>query len=134
MNIWSGIGRLTYNPELKSTQTGKSVLRFQVAIDRAYTPKGAERKADFIDCVAWDKTAEFVHRYFAKGSQIALTGELHTDNYTDKNGNMRKIIEVAVKTADFCGKKEETEPSLSIKKEDSEYKEEIIDDGGLPWE
>ena len=128
MNTVCIIGRLTYAPELKSTQTGTSVLRFQVAVDRSYTPKGAERKADFIDCVAWKNTAEFIHRWFGKGSMIAVEGELHSDNYTDKNGNPRKVIEVAVNNVSFCGEKKEAEPSFSIKKEDSKYEDE------MPWE
>lgn len=132
VNTVAIMGRLTYNPELKSTNTGVSVTRFQVAVDRAYTPKGQERQADFIDCVAFKTTADFVHRYFNKGSMIAIEGSIQTDTYTDKNGNSRKRVEVVARNISFCGEKKETTPNVSITKEKSSY--EIIDDDKLPWD
>ena len=80
------MGRLTADPELKTTQSGISVTSFSVAVDRNYTPKGQERQTDFINVVAWRQTAEFVTRYFHKGSMIAIEGSIQTRKYQDRNG------------------------------------------------
>ena len=101
------MGRMTYSPELKSTPNGVSVLRFQVACDRNYQKDSQNRQADFIDCVAWRQTAEFISRYFHKGSMIAVEGTIQTSNYTDKDGNKRKQIEVLANNVSFCGGKSE---------------------------
>ena len=132
-------GRLTYAPELKSTQTGKSITRFQVACDRNYQAQGKERQADFIDCVAFDKTAEFIHRYFNKGSMIAVEGNIQTNNFNDKDGNNRKSTEIVARNVSFCESKKNatekaTEPNLSISKQESNYDfEEIGSDDDLPF-
>ena len=97
------MGRLTYEPELKSTPSGVSVIDFQIACDRNYQAKGEERKADFIDCQAWRQTAEFIARYFHKGSMIAIEGCIQTNNYTDNKGNKRKSVTVVVNNVSFCG-------------------------------
>ena len=83
MNVVCLLGRLTATPEQKTTQNGVSVTSFSVAVDRAYQPKGAERQTDFINCVAWRGTAEFICRYFQKGQRIALQGSLQSRSYTD---------------------------------------------------
>ncbi len=88
------MGRLTYEPELKTTTSGLSVIRFQMAVDRNYQSQGQERQADFIDVVAWRQTADFVSRYFHKGSMIAVEGSIQTNNFTDRDGNKRKSVEV----------------------------------------
>ena len=85
-------GRLTYSPELKSTPSGVSVIRFQVAVDRNYQAQEQERQADFIDCIAWRNTADFISRYFHKGDMIGIEGSIQTSNYTDKNGNKLKCL------------------------------------------
>jgi len=126
------MGRLTYEPELKVTPSGVSVCRFSIAVDRNYTPKGEERKVDFIDCIAWRSKAEFVSKYFRKGSMIALTGAIQTENFTDKNGNKRKSVEVVANDISFCGGKSENrnngKPSVDIAPSDNSDFEEIIDD------
>lgn len=99
------MGRLTAKPELKATPSGKSVISFSIAIDRSYQPKGEEKKADFIPCVAWENTAEFISKWFEKGDMIAVTGEIQTRNYEDKNGNKRVAVEVKIAQASFCGSK-----------------------------
>ena len=99
------MGRLTFDPELRTTPSGVSVVRFQVAVDRNYQKAGEERKADFIDVTAWRQTADFISRYFHKGSMIAIEGSLQTDNYTDKDGNKRKSIQVVANNVSFCGSK-----------------------------
>ena len=141
INIVALMGRLTYEPELKSTPNGLSVIRFQLAVDRSYQAKGQERQADFIDCVAWRQTAEFISRYFHKGSMIAIEGTIQTSNYTDKNGNNRKQTEVLANNVSFCGSKAEngsqgtqgaqneqyTQGGMDINPDTSDF-EEIVDD------
>lgn len=105
MNVVCLLGRLTATPEQKTTQSGVSVTSFSVAVDRTYQPKGAERQTDFINCVAWRNTAEFICRYFQKGQRIALQGSLQSRSYTDKNGNNRTIFEVVVDNAFFAESK-----------------------------
>lgn len=99
------IGRLTAAPELKTTQSGTPVTSFCIAVDRRYQAKDGEKQADFITCVAWRSTAEFIKRYFGKGDAIALIGEIQTRKYTDKDGNNRTAVEVVVNQASFCGSK-----------------------------
>ena len=116
------MGRLTAVPELKTTQSGISTVRFSVAVERRYNKQGEERQTDFIDCVAWRQTAEFVSKYFNKGSMIAVEGSIQTRNYEDKNGNKRKAVEVQVDNVSFCGSKGETgtgggNPNLDVLKD-----------------
>lgn len=106
MNIVALTGRLTAEPELKTTTSGTAVLSFRVAVDRNFTPKGQERQADFINCVAWRQTADFIARYFHKGQMIALTGEIQTRTYEDRDGNTRYATEVLVSNVSFCGNKD----------------------------
>ena len=95
------VGRLTKDPELKSTLSGVSVCSFTVACDRRYQKEG-ERQADFISCVAWRNTAEFISKYFPKGTRIALEGSLQTRSWEDDAGNKRYATEVVVDHAEFC--------------------------------
>lgn len=140
INTVALMGRLTYDPELKSTASGVSVLRFQIAVDRNYQRQGTERQADFIDCVAWRQTAEFVSRYFHKGSLIAVEGSIQTQNYTDKDGNNRKSVEVVANNVSFCGSRNESgtgapaqnaafeQPAPSYASAQGSDFEEIVDD------
>lgn len=136
INMVALMGRLTYEPELRTTPSGVSVLRFQVACDRNFQRQGAERQADFIDCVAWRQTAEFISRYFNKGSMIAVEGTIQTSNYTDKDGNNRKQVEVLANNVSFCGSKAESgtsnaafsQPAPSYASADNSDFEEIVDD------
>lgn len=105
------MGRLVADPELRQTQTGLSVTSFTVAVDRSFVKQGEERQADFIDVVAWRGTAEFVTRYFQKGSMIALRGAIQTSSYEDKNGIKRKKFEIIAEQVSFCGGKSDTEPA-----------------------
>lgn len=102
------MGRLVATPELRNTQTGLAVTSFSLAVERSYARQGEQRQTDFINCVAWRNTAEFITRYFQKGSMIAITGSIQTRNYEDKNGNKRTAVEVLVDQASFCGSKAET--------------------------
>lgn len=97
-------GRLTAAPELKVTPSGKSVCSFTIAVDRGY---GDNKETDFITCVAWEKTAEFVSKYFNKGSEIGIEGSIQTRKWTDKNGNNRTAFEIRVSNTQFIGGKKE---------------------------
>lgn len=102
------IGRLTRDPELKqTTQSGTPVCNFSVAVDNGY---GENKKTDFINCVAWKGTAEFITKYFTKGQMIALTGRISTRTWED-NGATRYATEVYVREVDFCGSKNEGQSS-----------------------
>ena len=101
------MGRLTADPELRQTPSGVSVTRFTVAVYRGYVKAGEERKADFINVVAWRQTAEFVSRYFQKGSMIAVQGSIQTGSY-EKDGVKRYTVEISADNVSFCGSKSET--------------------------
>ena len=97
-------GRMTADPELKQTPSGVSVLSFSIAVNRNYVPKGSEqgeRQADFINVVAWRQTAEFISKYFRKGSAICVTGSIQTRTWNDNNGNKRYATEVVADEAMF---------------------------------
>jgi len=96
------MGRLVADPELRHTAQNVAVTTFRIAVDRNYTPKGAERQTDFINIVTWRSTAEFVSRYFHKGQLIALEGSIQTRNYTDNQGNNRTAFEVVADQVYFA--------------------------------
>lgn len=100
------MGRLTADPELRTTPNGLSVTSFTVAVDRNYK-SGDERQTDFISVVAWRGTADFVTRFFKKGQMIAVQGSLQVRNYEDKNGNKRTAYDVVADNVSFCGSKNE---------------------------
>ena len=102
------MGRLTADPELKSTQSGGSVCSFRIAVDRTYTPKGQEKQTDFINIVTWRSTAEFVSRYFRKGQLVAVQGSIQTSQYTDRDGNKRTTFDVVADNVFFAEKKAES--------------------------
>ena len=96
------MGRLTRDPELRRTGTGIAVASFTVAVDRDFGGRdGGERETDFIDCVAWRQTGEFVCKYFSKGSMIVVSGRLQIRNWTDKEGNKRRTAEVVAENVYF---------------------------------
>ena len=97
------MGRICNDLELKTTQSGVSVLSFRLAVDRSYQAKGEELKTDFFNIVAWRSTAEFISRNFGKGRMILVEGELQTRQYTDKNGNTQNVVELVVDSAHFTG-------------------------------
>lgn len=99
------MGRLVADPELKTIQNGTSVASFRLAVERNYAPQGQEKQADFIPCVAWRQTAEFISRYFTKGRMIAVEGSLQSRNYEDKQGQKHTAYEVVVDHAYFADSK-----------------------------
>lgn len=145
------IGRVCDSIELRKTQSGISSCRFTVAVDRRFADKNTgERQADFITCQAWRQTAEFVGRYFTKGSMISLEGSLRTGKYQDKNHSdvTHYTTDVMVENVEFCGGKKEnsgggnSEPAAVPAQEivnqaqsmgvPAEF-EEILSDGELPF-
>ena len=99
------MGRLTRDPELKTTPSGVSVCKFSIAVDRRFQNKGEEKKTDFFNVVAWRQTGEFVSRYFGKGNLILVEGELQTSRFTDKNGNEATWYEIVADRVCFTGEK-----------------------------
>lgn len=98
------MGRLTKDPELKTTQSGVTMCRFSIAVDRAYS-KGQEKQTDFFDITAWRQTAEFVSKYFSKGKCILIEGKLQNNNYTDQNGVKQYRNAIIADSVAFCGDK-----------------------------
>ena len=105
LNVVAIMGRLVADPELRTTQSGTNVCSFRIACDRNFARQGEQRQADFIDIVAWRQQAEFVSKYFQKGSLIAIEGSLQTRQYQDKNGNNRTAVEVVANNINFAGPK-----------------------------
>ena len=106
LNVVALMGRLVADPQLRQTTTGKNVASFRIAVDRGRKDANGQNQADFFDIVAWDKSAEFICRYFQKGSMIAVEGRLQSRNYQDKSGNNRNAVEVVVNNVSFAGNKE----------------------------
>ena len=100
------LGRLTKTPEIKYTQSGKAVATFTLAIDRRKGANG-EKQADFISCVAWEKTAETIGNYCSKGQQIAVEGRIQSRSYDAQDGSKRYVTEVVVQSMEFCESKRE---------------------------
>ena len=148
------MGRLVRDPELRTTQSGVSVTSFTLAVDRDFKSRDSgEKSTDFIDVVAWRQTAEFVCKYFQKGSMIAVTGSIQTRNYEDRQGNKRKAFEIVASDVSFTGSKRESgsagggsyesapaprpaafsEPAPAYSSGSSEDFEEILGDDDLPF-
>ena len=122
------MGRLTRDPELRYTQSQTPVASFTLAVDRDFGG-GGDRQTDFIDCVAWRNTAEFVHTYFAKGSMAAVSGRLQSRRWEDRDGNKRVNWEILVDNIYFADTKRSVEAQT--------YKPQLVevdgDDGDLPF-
>ena len=100
------MGRLARDPELRYTQSQIAVCNFCLAVDRRYKSKETDvAQVDFINCISWRNTAEFISRYFVKGNRILIRGELQVRSYEDKNGEIRYVTEVVANDAEFCESK-----------------------------
>ena len=109
------MGRLTRDPELRRTGSGVAVASFTMAVDRDFSPKdGGERETDFIDCVAWRQTGEFVSKYFTKGRMAVVSGRLQIRSWTDKDGNKRRTAEIVADNVYFGDSKREGESGNSF--------------------
>lgn len=112
-------GRLTSDPELKKTPSEVSLCCITVAVDRDYTPKGAEKLTDFFNVEIWHGAAEFVSKYFTKGQEILISGRMQSEPYTDKNGNKRVYWKIVADSCEFCGSKQNrTEQTEETQTED----------------
>lgn len=138
LNVVALMGRLVADPQLRQTTRGKNVASFRVAVDRGRKDANGQNQADFFDIVAWDKSAEFICRYFQKGSMIAVEGRLQSRNYQDKSGNNRNAVEVVVNNVSFAGNKDAQSQNVANRAvsapvaANNEY-EPIEDDGDLPF-
>lgn len=99
------MGRLTRDPELRTTQSGVAMCRFSIAVERSFARQGEERQTDFFDITAWRQQAEFVCKYFSKGRMIHVEGTLQNNNYTDQNGVKHYSTAILADRIDFCGDK-----------------------------
>ena len=126
------MGRWTRDPELRRTGSGVAVTSFTVAVDRDFSSKD-EKETDFIDCVAWRSTGEFVNKYFSKGSMILVSGRLQIRAWTDKDGNKRRGAEVVAENVYFAeGKREHPQPAPApeappVEEPKEDYKEDYSD-------
>ena len=125
------MGRLVRDPELRHTAQGAPVTSFTLAVDRDYQSGGSERQTDFIDVVAWKATAEFVSKYFGKGSMAIVTGRLQIRDWEDKNGNKRRSSEVMADSVYF-GESKKRGDGVNVEPPKFEEMEED-DDGTLPF-
>lgn len=124
------MGRLVRDPELRRTNSGTAVASFTIACDRDFKSDGGEREADFIECVAWRNTAEFVSKYFTKGRMAVVSGRFQTRNWTDKEGNKRKATEIVAESVYFGDSKREELQSYAAPQESFA---ELPDDGEIPF-
>lgn len=113
LNVVAIMGRLVADPELRTTQQGTNVCTFRIACERNFAKQGEQRQADFINIVAWRQQAEFVSKYFQKGSMIAIDGSLQTRQYQDKQGNNRTEVEVVANNISFAGAKAADKPAAA---------------------
>ena len=135
LNCVNLIGRLTKNPELKTTTSGLSVVSFTLAVDRSYAKQGGEKITDFINCVAWRKTAEFLSQYFKKGSLLALQGSIQTRTWNDNEGKRHYVTEVAADHIHLMeSRKNAGEPSPYDQSTDGNYGYEGIYSQASPAE
>lgn len=145
LNVVAIMGRLVKDPELKTTNSGKSVCSFRLANDSGYNNADGSSQTNWLDVVAWGKTAEFVCKYFPKGSLIAIDGRLQTRQYQDKNGQNRTAVEIVTNNVSFAGSKNadtpvgggvtdapKASPRLSQGEPDADYAL-IEDEGDLPF-
>ena len=109
LNVVAIMGRLVADPQLRQTTTGKNVAPFRIACDRGRRDANGQNQADFFDVVAWERSAEFVCRYFQKGSLIAVDGRLQSRQYQDKNGNNRQAVEIVAQNINFTGPKSQNQ-------------------------
>ena len=111
LNVVAIMGRMVKDPELKTTNSGKSVCSFRIANDSGYKDASGQNQTNWLDVTAWGKTAEFVCKYFSKGALIAIDGRLQTRQYQDNNGQNRTAVEIVANNVNFAGSKESTSPA-----------------------
>lgn len=127
------MGRLTKNPELRRTATGKAVTSFTLAVDRDYKSESGERETDFINVVAWRDTAEFVEKFFTRGRMAVVSGRLQIRPWTDKDGNKRRTAEVVADNVYFGDSKKDAASDGDNAAPATDYAELDVDDSQLPF-
>lgn len=135
MNSVQLLGRLTRDPDVRYSDGGSTIARFTIAVDRRFKQEGGET-ADFINCIAFGKTAEFIEKYFAKGVKIALNGRIQTGSYTNKDGVKVYTTDVVVENVEFAESKNSNvgnNVSATSNNEDFVSVPDGIDDGELPF-
>ena len=135
LNTVALMGRFTKDIEMKQTNNGKKVISFCLAVGRNRATKDEEKKSDFVECQAWENTAEFISTYFKKGDPIIVQGRLETSQYEDKQGNKRKSVYVLVNNVNFCAfKKDENDQDKgqvqTSEENDTDY---LLSDEDLPF-
>ena len=131
------MGRLTRDPELRRTGSGTAVASFTIAVDRDFSGKDSEKKTDFIDCVAWRQTGEFISKYFTKGRMIVVDGRLEMRDWTDKDGNKRRSAEAIVENAYFGDSKSDRSNNATAATSPAPVTDFAVledDDAQLPFE
>lgn len=137
------VGNLTKEPEQRTTSSGIAVTSFTVAVNRRYKTQDGQQQTDFINCVAWRGTAEFVAKYFSKGSRIGVVGTIQTRTYDDQNGNKRYVTEVVADEVEFAGDKAQNQDMQKPTEQESRTADELfaedlvdfqpLDDSKLPF-
>ena len=141
LNHITAMGRLTKDPELRYTQSNTPVASFTIACDRDYSGQGQEKQTDFIDCVAWRSTGEFVSKYFSKGRMIVVSGRLQSRKWTDKDGNKRTSWEIVADNCYFGDSKKDgdsggtynEQQAYDTMQKHAQLQELDEDDGDLPF-
>ena len=128
MNLCAFIGRLTATPELKTTVNGKSVCNFSLAVDKRFSNANGEKEVSYIDFVAWNSQADFLCKWFDKGVRVAVTGELQTRMYEDKDGRKIKVAEVLVSTVEFADGKRDANSNIGSKSSENSQTYQASDD------
>ena len=137
LNHITAAGRLTKDPELRRTQNGVAVASFTIACDRDIKDASGNKQTDFIDCVAWRNTAEFVDKYFTRGRMVIVSGRLQMREWTDKNGNKRRNTEILAESVYFGDSKRVVENTEKNETKEAaqtvDFDQVEIDDDDLPF-
>lgn len=128
MNYVSLLGRLTKDPEVKQTSTGKSYCRFSIAVKREFVKDGV----DFINCIAWDKRADFIANYFSKGQRILIQGRIQTGSY-EVNGEKRSTTDIVVEKTDFIESQNTQSEKTSFNNYNDDMDDSLVDDEEFPF-
>lgn len=127
------IGRFVKDPELRATQGGTSVASFTLAVDRDYKGQDGEKQTDFINCVAWKQTAEFISHWFKKGNLVCVEGSIQTRSWKDNDGNNRYATEVVVDRSHFVESKKEAAEQAEVETMPTESFAPLGQDDDLPF-
>lgn len=127
MNKVQLVGRLTKDPEIKNTAAQVNFCNFTVAVDRRFKDQNGQRQADFINCVAWRQTADFIGKYFRKGSRIAICGTIQTRKFDDQNGVTRYVTEVIAEEAEFVESLNQSAPAPAAPEAPSADTQKVMD-------